>query len=79
MSREMATTQRGAGAPPEMRPLRGMQAPPTRSLASAPLPDTASRVSRATLRGASHVVGASAARRRRYDLGGATDLSEAER
>jgi len=52
MSRAMATTQRGAGAPPGMRPLRGMQAPLTRSLASASLPDPASRVPRATLRGA---------------------------
>ncbi len=58
MSREMATAQRGAGAPLGMRPLRGMQAPPpSRSLAFAPLPDPASRVPRATLRGAPHEVG----------------------
>jgi hypothetical protein len=54
MSRVMATAQRGVGAPPGMRPLRGMQAPYMRSLASPPLPDPAARVPRATLRGAPH-------------------------
>ena len=52
MSRALATAQRGAGAPLGMRPLRGMQAPRMRSLASPPLPDPAARVPRATLRGA---------------------------
>ena len=41
MSREQATAQRGARAPLGVRPLRGMQAPPLRSLASAPPPDPA--------------------------------------
>ena len=57
MSREQATAQRGAGAPPGMRPLRGMQTLRMRSLASPPLPDPAARVPRATLRGAPHEVG----------------------
>ena len=52
MSREQATAQRRAEALLGMRPLCEMQAPRMRSLASAPLPDPASRVPRATLRSA---------------------------
>jgi hypothetical protein len=43
---------RSRGPSGDVRPLRGMQVPLMRSLASAPLPDPASRVPRATLRGA---------------------------
>jgi hypothetical protein len=57
MSREMATAQRGAGAPLGMRRLRGMQVPRRRSLASPPLADPASRVPRPTLRGAPREAG----------------------
>ena len=78
MSREQATAQCRAGAPPGMRPLCGMQAPPMRSLASASLPDPASRVPRATLRGAPHAprgdaTVASAARRRQRDRWSTTE------
>ncbi len=52
MSRAQATAQHRAEALLEMQPLCGMQAPRSRSLASAPLPDPATRVPRATLRGA---------------------------
>jgi hypothetical protein len=82
MSRAMATAQRGAGAPPGMRPLRGRQAPRRRSLAFPPLPDPAARVPRATLRGAPHVVGmrpaANPARRRQRTFRRNDELSEAE-
>jgi hypothetical protein len=82
MSRETATAQRGAGAPPGMRPLRGMQAPRMLSLASPPLADPASRVPRPTLRGAPHAVGmrpaANAARRRQRAFRRNDALSEAE-
>ena len=82
MSREMVTAQRGAGAPPGMRLLRGMQAPRMRSLASPPLPDPAARVPRATLRGAPHAEGmrpaANAAGRRHRAFRFADALSEAE-
>jgi len=61
MSRRDGDRAAGAGAPPGMRPRRGMQAPLTRSLASAPLPDPASRVPRSTLRGAPHAKHADAA------------------
>jgi len=49
-----ATAQRRAvpAAKRQVRPLRGMQASLIRSPASAPLPDPATRVPRATLRGA---------------------------
>ena len=52
MSRAQATAQRRTEALLGMRPLCGMQTPRVRSLASAPLPDPATRVPRATLRGA---------------------------
>ncbi len=52
MSRAQATARRRAEALLGMQPLCGMQAPRMRSLASAPLPDPAARVPRATLRGA---------------------------
>ena len=82
MSRAMATAQRGAGAPPGMRPLRGMQAARMRSLASPPLPDPAARVPRATLRGAPRAkrgdaTAANAAGRRRRGLLVWSDLTEA--
>ena len=77
MSKEMATAQRGAGAPPGMRPLRGMQAPLLRSLASPPLPDPAARVPRATLRGAPRKAGmrpaANVGRRRQRDRWSTTE------
>ena len=72
MSREQATALHKAEALLGMQPLCGMQAPRMRSLASAPLPDPASRVPRATLRGAPHAVGmrpaANAAGRRRHSV-----------
>ena len=68
-----ATAQRGAGIPSGMRPLRGMQAS-LRSLASAPLPDPATRVPRATLRGARIDAG-----RRHYDAVVQYGLVEAAR
>jgi hypothetical protein len=81
MSSEMATAQRGAGAPLGMRPLCGMQAPPMRSLASPPLPDPAARVPRATLRGAPREAGmrtaANAAGRRREGVLVLSGLTEA--
>jgi hypothetical protein len=52
MSGAQATAQCSAQALLGTQPLCGMQAPRVRSLASAPLPDPASRVPRATLRGA---------------------------
>ena len=52
MSRAQATAQCSAQALLGTRPLCGMQTPHMRSLASAPLPDPAARVPRATLRGA---------------------------
>ena len=83
MSRAMATAQRGAGAPLGMRPLRGMQASRSRSLASPPLPDPAARVPRETLRGAPRAqrgdaTAANAARRRQEGVPDFYDLSEAE-
>ena len=82
MSREQATAQRRAEALLGMRPQCGMHAPRVRSLASAPLPDPAARVPRATLRGAPREAGmrpAANAAGRRQDgaliLSGLTEAS----
>jgi hypothetical protein len=82
MSREQATAQRRAEALLVMRPLCGMLTPRMRLLASAPLPDPAARVPRATLRGAPREAGmrpAANAAGRRQDciliLSGLTEAS----
>jgi len=73
MSREQATAQCSAQAFLGTQPLCGMQTPRMRSLASAPLPDPATRVPRATLRGAPRAkrgdaTAANAARHRRHGV-----------
>jgi hypothetical protein len=82
MSRAQATAQCSAQVLLGKQPLCGMQTPRSRSLASAPLPDPATRVPRATLRGAPRAqrgdaTVANVAGRRQFGVPVMFDLSEA--